>query len=100
MTSSLLGLGVEYTLEPLQADVGVSIAGLGERILPARSGTRYPVTSVSRSGPNDHGVEISTVGTQTFYRSDLLSLDTRSSVFSRVATSYEGLHGAWHGKHS
>jgi len=41
------GLGVEHKLEPLQADIGVSISTVGVRMMPSRSGLRDPVGSMS-----------------------------------------------------
>jgi hypothetical protein len=44
---SFFSLGVKYKFEPLQADIGVGVSTVGVRIVPPRSGVRYPVGSVS-----------------------------------------------------
>jgi hypothetical protein len=43
---SIRGLGIKYTLKPLQADLGVGISRFGARIVPSRGGERGPVASM------------------------------------------------------
>ncbi len=56
LVSSFFGLGMEYTLEPLQADLGVGIARIRAGIVPSRGWECGPVTSMSASWPDDHRV--------------------------------------------
>jgi hypothetical protein len=78
LVSSFLGLGIKYTLEPLQAGLGVGISRFGARILPSGGGERGPVASMVVGGwPNNHEYQIPTVSTDALDRSHRRSLDTR-----------------------
>jgi len=98
--STLFGFGVEDTLEPLQGDLGIGISLLSARILPSGRGKGCPVASVCGSWPDDHGVQILTLGRDTFDSCDGGALDTRASVVSHVILTYKDFDTAWHGKHS
>lgn len=68
LVSSVLGLRIEYTYQPLQADIRVGVSCLSTRILPSRSRERGPVASMSSSRPNDKRIQIPTISTDTFDR--------------------------------
>lgn len=55
LVSLHFGLGVEHTLDPLQADLRVGVSRLGTRIMPSRSGKCGPVASMRFGRPDDHG---------------------------------------------
>lgn len=56
LISSFFGLGIEYTLEPLQANFKIGISRIGARIMPSRGGERDPVTSIGSGWPDNHRV--------------------------------------------
>ena len=56
LISSFFGLGIEYTLEPLQADLGVGVARVRAGIVLSRGGECSPVASMSAGWPGDHWV--------------------------------------------
>jgi len=99
LVSTLPSFRVKDTLEPLQADLGVGISRFGARILPSGGGKGCPVASMGRSRPNNHGIQIPTITTYTFDRSDHRALDTRASVVSHVVLTYKDFDRAWHGEH-
>src|SRR5436305_14222109 len=84
LVSTLLGLGVKDTLEPLQADLGVGISRFGARILPSGGGEGGPVASMGGGWPDDHGVQNPTVCRYALDGSDRRSLNTLPSIVSHV----------------
>jgi hypothetical protein len=46
LVSSFFGLGIEHTLKPLQADLGVGVSCCGARIVPSGSRVSGPVRSM------------------------------------------------------
>jgi hypothetical protein len=56
LVSSFFGFGIEYTLEPLQADLGVGIARIRAGIVPPRGRECGLVTSISAGWPDNHRV--------------------------------------------
>ena len=54
LVSLFSGLGIEHTLEPLQANLGVGVPRFGACIVPSRGRERGPVASVGIGWPNDH----------------------------------------------
>jgi hypothetical protein len=56
LISSCFGLGIEYTLKPLQADLRVGIARIRAGIVPSRGRECGLVTSMSAGWPDDYRV--------------------------------------------
>jgi len=42
MVSQTFGLGIEYKLRLLQAEIGVGVSSVGSSIVPSRCGVREP----------------------------------------------------------
>jgi len=47
-------LGIKHALEPLQANLGVSVPRFRDCIVPSRGRERGPVASMGSSWPNNH----------------------------------------------
>ena len=67
--------------------------------MPPRSGVRHPVGSVSRRGPDYHGVQIPTDGTHAFDGCYRRALDTRASIASLVVLADKDFDRVELGKH-
>jgi len=99
LVGSCLGLGVKYTFDPLQADLGVVISSFGAGIMPSRGIERRSVASMGRRRPNDHWFQRLTRRTCTFYGSHHSALDTCTSVVPPVIFADKDLGGALHREH-
>lgn len=97
LVSSFLSLGIKYTLEPLQADLGVGISRFITRILPSGCRERSPVASVGGGRLDNHGFQVPTVSTDALDRSHRRAFDTRASIVSRVILTYKDFDGTGHG---
>ena len=93
------GLGVKHTLNPLQADLEVSISRLGAHIMLSRSGKCGLLTSMGCGWPNNHGKKRPTIGRNAFDRSHHFPFNTRASVRPRVVLTYQDLHRAKHAQY-
>ena len=67
--------------------------------MPSRSVVRYPVSSVSRRGPDYHWVQIPTVATHAFDSCYRRALDTRASIASLVIFANKDFDRVELGKH-
>jgi hypothetical protein len=94
--STFLRLRVKYTLEPLQAEVGVGISRFIARIMPSRGRKSSPVASMSSSRLNNHRVQIPTVGANALHSSYCRSLHARASMLSFIILTDEDLYRAKH----
>lgn len=54
LVSHFSGLGIEHTLEPLEANLGVGVSRFRACIVPSGGGECSPITSVGGGWPYDH----------------------------------------------
>jgi hypothetical protein len=67
--------------------------------MPSRSGVRHLIGSVSRRGPDYHGVQILTDGTHAFDSCYRRAFDTRASIASLVVLADKDFDRVELGKH-
>jgi hypothetical protein len=85
------GLRMKYFDEPLQAYLRVSVTRVGECVVPPRRGKSRPISSVSGSRLNHHGLQIPAISAYALDCRHYLSLDSRTAVIPPVILSYENL---------
>ena len=99
LISPFFGLGIKYTLKPLQANIGISESRFGVYIEPARSRIYNPITSMGHSRPDYHRVQTPTVGGNTFDSSYHRPLDARTSVALCVILTNKDFDRVEHAQH-
>ena len=80
LVSLFSSLGIKYTLELLQTNLGVGVPGFRAGIVLSRGGERGPVASMGSSWPDNYWYQRPTVYTNTLDSGNSRALDDRASI--------------------